>query len=666
MKKILCFALIISLAANASAQNVAVNNDGSLPHPNAILDIKGVNKGLLIPRGNAATRTLLNTNTANGLMMYDTVSGSIWIHNGNGLSTGWNSLAGGTNYWQSTGAGAIQNTNTGGLLSANSSTLLADPGEIPLPAFNAGTRMMWYPQKSAFRVGTVTGFEWNPGLVGSWSSALGYNVRAIGAHSTSIGYEMAAWGTRSIAIGTYGDAIADESVAIGYDATVLGERSVALGTSVYVSGYESSSIGTGNISSAYHSTTLGTFNEASGEYASALGLGNVARAFSSFAIGRFNDSVIGSNTNLMLPSNPLLYVGNGNSSTDRHNAMVIYKNGDMVLKNPTTVLSDPASFFVPVSGSGTRLMWLPEKGAFRVGTIAGTQWNSNNIGLASFASGYNTTASGEYSTAMGYFTSATGVNSFSSGSSSLASGGTSVAMGVLTLASGPNSTAFGRNTVASGTYSTAMGSGNTSSGAISTSMGIGNEAAGYASVAMGINSFTSGDYSIVGGSNNTNSSYAAVVMGRYNLIHSSNSTAWLSTDPLFVLGNGASDVSRSNAFTVYKNGNTDIEGFTQLGKTSEAAPAIKMKKLTGTSSSVDGGDLSIPHGLNRAKIIGVQVLLQYSNTGGGGDVLPGYTESNGFEYSVSVTSASVNIFLVPGNCASILNKPVRVLVTYEE
>jgi hypothetical protein len=33
----------------ATAQNLAVNTDGSLANPNAILDIKSGNKGILIP-----------------------------------------------------------------------------------------------------------------------------------------------------------------------------------------------------------------------------------------------------------------------------------------------------------------------------------------------------------------------------------------------------------------------------------------------------------------------------------------------------------------------------------------------------------------------------------------------------------------------------------------
>jgi hypothetical protein len=57
---------------------------------------------------------------------------------------------------------------------------------------------------------------------------------------------------------------------------------------------------------------------------------------------------------------------------------------------------------LPVSGEGTRMMWLPEISGFRVGTVTDTAWNSTNIGLASFGSGINSIASGNVSTAMGF------------------------------------------------------------------------------------------------------------------------------------------------------------------------------------------------------------------------------------------------------------------------
>jgi len=89
------FFLIVSLLFSlcAQSQRVSINNDGSPPHPNAILDIKSGDKGLLIPRGDAATRAALSNNDAKGLMLLDTVTNTLWIHNGNGFASGWQQMS---------------------------------------------------------------------------------------------------------------------------------------------------------------------------------------------------------------------------------------------------------------------------------------------------------------------------------------------------------------------------------------------------------------------------------------------------------------------------------------------------------------------------------------------------------------------------------------------
>ena len=52
----------------------------------------------------------------------------------------------------------------------------------------------------------------------------------------------------------------------------------------------------------------------------------------------------------------------------------------------------------PISGGGTRMMWIPEKGAFRAGYVDGTQWDAENIGTySSVGGGANNTASGSRS-----------------------------------------------------------------------------------------------------------------------------------------------------------------------------------------------------------------------------------------------------------------------------
>ena len=87
----------------------------------------------------------------------------------------------------------------------------------------------------------------------------------------------------------------------------------------------------------------------------------------------------------------------------------------------------------PISGQGRRMMWYPDKAAFRVGYVTLTNWDKNSIGDYSFASGYDTKASGDGSTAMGYQTTA--------------SGNFSIAMGYQTNAFGSNSTVMGNSTI---------------------------------------------------------------------------------------------------------------------------------------------------------------------------------------------------------------------------
>ncbi|MEP6711713.1 MAG: hypothetical protein ABJA37_04810 [Ferruginibacter sp.] len=84
----------------------------------------------------------------------------------------------------------------------------------------------------------------------------------------------------------------------------------------------------------------------------------------------------------------------------------------------------------PVQGPGRRLMWYPGKAAFRVGYINGTQWDQNNIGTYSFASGFGTTASQGYTTALGFFSNASGVASTAIGNQT-----TAKAFGALSIGS---------------------------------------------------------------------------------------------------------------------------------------------------------------------------------------------------------------------------------------
>jgi uncharacterized coiled-coil protein SlyX len=84
---------------------------------------------------------------------------------------------------------------------------------------------------------------------------------------------------------------------------------------------------------------------------------------------------------------------------------------------------------IPAEGAGTRMMWYPEKAAFRAGYINGTQWDDANIGLYSVAMGQSSRASGDNSVAMGVRSTAANGSSFAVGEDNTATGYASVALG---------------------------------------------------------------------------------------------------------------------------------------------------------------------------------------------------------------------------------------------
>jgi hypothetical protein len=250
----------------------------------------------------------------------------------------------------------------------------------------------------------------------------------------------------------------------------------------------------------------------------------------------------------------------------------------------------------PVSGAGTRMMWYPEKAAFRAGYVTVTQWDASNIGIlsaafgynttasgnASNAFGYNTTASGSYSTALGYGTEASGSYSIAVGNNATASGNTSTALGFQTVASNYYSIAVGAYTTATNTAATALGYGNTASGVGSTVLGYSTIASGGYATALGYSTTASGNVSTALGDRTTAQAYASVAIGRYNLIQGS-ATSWSATDPLFVAGNGSSSTP-SNALTLYKNGNLTIAG--TLTQSSDARLKEDIEPLEGTLERV--------------------------------------------------------------------------------
>jgi len=112
---------------------------------------------------------------------------------------------------------------------------------------------------------------------------------------------------------------------------------------------------------------------------------------------------------------------------------------------------------IPVEGAGSRMMWYPNKAAFRAGRVTTTPWDDINIGDYSIAGGYNSRASGMYSSAFGNAPFVTGIASFGAGWQPQATGDYSFAAGHSPQASGDYSIALGRGAIASATGAIAIG-----------------------------------------------------------------------------------------------------------------------------------------------------------------------------------------------------------------
>jgi Head domain of trimeric autotransporter adhesin len=326
------------------------------------------------------------------------------------------------------------------------------------PASGTGIRMMWYPDKAAFRVGGITIASlpnWDKDSIGYYSVAMGRDTRAKGEHALAVGVGSRATGNGSVALGIGAIASGFGSVAMGFGAQASGTGATALGQS--------------SLASQNNATAMGNQTEASGFAASAFGNQSVASALGSTAMG--------------------------------------------------------------------------------VNTVAS--------GDASTAMGFGTTASGFLAVAMGSATLANGDTSFALGSQTIASGDNAIASGVGTIASGNNSVTFGERSIAPGMNAVAMGFLSSASGKNAVAMGQ-SSAIGVHSMAMN-RSIASGDAATSIGFNSTAFSYASFAGGQNNdPILTSSQTTWVSTDPLFILGNSTDINNTRNALIITKNAKTGI------------------------------------------------------------------------------------------------------------
>ncbi|RYU93052.1 tail fiber domain-containing protein [Emticicia agri] len=166
---------------------------------------------------------------------------------------------------------------------------------------------------------------------------------------------------------------------------------------------------------------------------------------------------------LWTPTNGTNFVSNTNA-------------GGFWSKNPVRVdLFAPEGTYppvAPINEKGTRLMWIPSRSAFRVGTVTDSAcWAPANIGLFSFANGFNNRASERGAVAIGTHSIARNFASLAIGTYAEAGGSFATAMGTSTAALGEGAFVMGEQSTAYGDYSVAIGKDLVASGNHSKAMG---------------------------------------------------------------------------------------------------------------------------------------------------------------------------------------------------
>ncbi len=406
---------------------------------------------------------------------------------------------------------------------------------------------------------------------GDYSTAIGQRSVSEGFGSVTLGLANTAKGNYSVAVGYKTDARGFGSTAIGRGTQAIGGLSTALGYNTNASGNYSTATGWETESSGESSTAMGYGAIASGSLSIAIGTNILAPSGYETVVGRLNTTYTPASTTEWNPSDRLFVIGNG-IINERSNAMTVLKNGHTGFgtDHPAALLHTYGSAAgggnvlfegsykstnpgdPPASGAGTRMMWYPDRAAFRAGGVGGTDWNKANIGAYSVAMGYNTKANSAYSTAMGWVTEASGL--------------AATAMGNSSTASGDNATAIGYAATASGNFSSAIGVGATASGNSSSAFGSSTTASGTASLATGDGTIAPSGYE--------------TALGRYNTIYSpASSTGWSSADRLFVIGRGTSSTNRLDALVVMKSGRIGI------GTSTPGATLTVGANLTGSAAS---------------------------------------------------------------------------------
>jgi hypothetical protein len=405
-----------------------------------------------------------------------------------------------------------------------------------IPVEGAGTRMMWYPKKAAFRTGQVYGDQWDNVNIGQWSVAMGGNTTARGQYSTAMGYNTTASSTFSTSMGNY--------------TIASGQSSVAMGSHTEASGSSSTAMGSSTTASNMYSTAMGSNTEASGYATTAMGIGNTAKSYAEAVIGSWDTDYIPVGPTSWSATDRLFVIGNGKSDVDRSNAMVVLKNGNTGLGTST-----PTNKLEVVGNIGVS------------GTVDGRDISADGTKLNTISTGAADTSNDSWTGTANVYTLSGNVGIGTATPTSRLDVLGSVKVGESNTVNGSSNAAIGILNTTSNRASAAIGESNTASNQNSLALGLRNLASGQEGIAIGSDSKATGFKSIAMGFGVTAESYMETVLGRFDTNYTPAGVGGTNlADRLFVIGNGGSDSSRADAMVILKNGDTGIGTASPTGR----------------------------------------------------------------------------------------------------
>lgn len=186
------------------------------------------------------------------------------------------------------------------------------------------------------------------------------------------------------------------------------------------------------------------------------------------------------------------------------------------------------------------------------------------------------------------------------------------------------------------------------------------------------NQYIGGNLMLVGNSTTTGNSYIVGTLTGSNVVATTGTISTLTQNSvLFAGANGV--ISQDNTNFTWNDStnlleigsatttdNFSVHGYSKIG---DSAPFIQTKVLTSTTSASLGGTVNIASGLTGVdKILDISVLVEYTTNG---FIPPEFTYSAGYQYSIYWDSSGfVNVLNSTSNSGNILDKPIRVFITY--